>query len=292
MFELTQLSRSEWYVRCGAQFGVIVTGENEVCLIDSGTDAGVGRQTYELLREKGWNLRAIYNSHGHADHMGGNRWLQERTGCPVYANGAEQVFGNRPILDPAFLYGGNPPPEISTVMLMPEKSCVLPLTEDVLPDGWSIVPLPGHTYDMVGYRTPGNAVFLADCLSGKETLEVHKITFLTDVAAYLDTLTKVGKMEADVFIPAHAPACEDIRDLVDINVKHVLRLAEIIRELCAEPVGIEELLKKLFDTLELTLNYFDYALSASTLRSFLTWLKDNGHVEAWFEANRLLWRSI
>ena len=292
MFELTSLGNGEYYVKCAAQFGVIGTGDGEVCLIDSGPDAGAGEKLGAVLEEKGWRLRAVYLSHGHADHAGGCRRLQEHTGCAVYAAGAEQVFASRPVLDPAFLYGGDPPPEIRTPMLMPEPSRVLPLTEQSLPEGWSAVPLPGHTYDMVGYRTPGGAVFLADCLSSRQTLEAHPFTFLTDVAAYLGTLRAVRETEASVFVPAHAPVCEDIRELAELNERHVLRLGELIRDLCAEPAVSEDILKRLFDALGLTLNWFDHALSASTLRSFLTWLKNEGQVEALFEDNRLLWKKI
>ena len=54
----------------------------------------------------------------------------------------------------------------------------------------------------------------------------------------------------------------------------------------------EDVLRELFDSLDLTLGFFEYALAGSTVRSFLTWLKKNGMAEAFFEGNRLLWRAV
>ena len=54
----------------------------------------------------------------------------------------------------------------------------------------------------------------------------------------------------------------------------------------------EELLQKLFKAYELALNFEQYALVGSTVRSFLTWLKESGKMEAVFDDSRLLWRSI
>ena len=53
----------------------------------------------------------------------------------------------------------------------------------------------------------------------------------------------------------------------------------------------EELLKKLFDAYGLTLNFDQYVLVGSTLRSYLAWLKSRSRVQPEFAANRLLWRS-
>lgn len=54
-----------------------------------------------------------------------------------------------------------------------------------------IIPLPGHFFDMVGFRTPDNTVFLADCVSSRATLEKYGVTFIYDVAAYMETLVKM-----------------------------------------------------------------------------------------------------
>ena len=42
--------------------------------------------------------------------------------------------------------------------------------------------LPGHFFDMVGFRIADDVVYLADCLSSKETLDKYQINVLYDVA--------------------------------------------------------------------------------------------------------------
>ena len=54
----------------------------------------------------------------------------------------------------------------------------------------------------------------------------------------------------------------------------------------------EEILKKLFDDYSLKMNFEQYVLVGSTVRSYLAWLKDEGKLSAEFEENRLLWRTV
>ena len=70
---------------------------------------------------------------------------------------------------------------------MAQESGAEYLTEDVLPEGLKIINLPGHFFDMVGFRTGDDVVYLADCLSSKETLEKYQIGVLYDVENYLKT---------------------------------------------------------------------------------------------------------
>ena len=113
---------------------------------------------------------------------------------------------------------------------------------------------------MVGFRTPDDVVYLADCLSSRETLEKYQIGFLYDVGAYLQTLEQVKAMQAACFVPAHAPACEDIAPLAQYNIDKVQQIAQAILELCREPLCFEALLQKLFARYELTMNFEQYVL--------------------------------
>ena len=196
------------------------------------------------------------------------------------------------MLEPAFLYGGFPPKDLRHKFLMAQESDAQELTPAVLPEGFELLQLPGHFFHMVGFRSPDDVVYLADCLSSRETLDKYQIGFLYDVAAYLDTLEKVKTMQAAAFVPAHAQVTEDIAPLAQYNIDKVHEIADHMVELCAEPVMFEELLKKLFDDYGLTLTFEQYVLVGSTVKSYLAWLKDTGRLTALFEDNRLLWRRV
>ena len=196
------------------------------------------------------------------------------------------------MLEPSFLYGGYPPKALRHKFLLAQPSDAQPLNPDVLPEGMEILPLPGHFFDMVGFRAPDDVVYLADCLSSRETLEKYRIGFIYDIGAYLETLEAVKQMQARIFVPAHAEATEDIAPLAQYNIDTVLEISERIAALCREPKTFEEVLQALFRHYALTMNHEQYVLVGSTVRSYLAWLSDTGRVAARFEDSRMLWETI
>lgn len=289
MYELIQVTDRSYYIQSPAKIGLVKLGGAEVCLIDSGNDKDAGRKVRQLLDAQGWKLTAIYNTHSNADHIGGNKYLQGQTGCRIYAPGVECAFTRYPVLEPSFLYGGYPCRDLRHKFLMAQESGAEELTREVLPEGFELIPLPGHFFDMVGFRTPDDVVYLADCLSSRETLEKYQIGFIYDVAAYLDTLERVKSLSARMFVPAHAATTEEIAPLAQENIHKVWEIADHILELCGTPAGFETILQKLFQRYQLTMNFEQYVLVGSTVRSYLSWLKDTGKLNAGFEDNRLLW---
>ncbi len=105
---------------------------NEVSLIDSGSDKDAGRKVKKLLDARGWKLKAMFNTHSHADHIGGNRCLQSQAGCGIYASGIESALARDPLWEPAFLYGDNPPRDLRRKFLMAQESEVQPLEPEAL----------------------------------------------------------------------------------------------------------------------------------------------------------------
>lgn len=291
MYELIQVSEHDYYIQSPAKIGLIKLNDSEVCLIDSGNDKDAGRKVRQLLDANKWKLNAIYNTHSNADHIGGNQYLQKQTACKIYAPGIECDLTRHPILEPAFLYGGFPCKELRHKFLMAQESNAEELTAAVLPEGFEILPLPGHFFDMVGFRTPDDVVYLADCLSSRETLDKYQIGFIYDIGAYLKTLETVKTMRAKMFVPAHAAACEDITDLAQYNIDKVYEIAEKIVDICQEPICFEKILAQLFDDYALAMNIQQYALVGSTVRSYLAWLKDNGRLNYVFEHNMMLWQK-
>ena len=290
MYELVQVSGNCYYIQSPAKIGLVKTTGQDVCLIDSGNDKDAGRKVRQILDANGWKLTAIYNTHSNADHIGGNKYLQGQTGCPVYAPGIECSFTQFPLLEPSFLYGGFPPDDLRHKFLMAQDSDARELTQDVLPKGWQIIPLPGHFFDMVGFRTPDDVAYIADCLSSRETLDKYQIGFVYDVAAYLKTLETVKAMQAKVFIPAHAAATEEITELAQYNIDKVMEIAERIIGICEQPICFESILQKLFTCYDLNMTFEQYVLVGSTVRSYLAWLKGTGRLNALIENNLLLWQ--
>lgn len=292
MYELIQVAPHTYYIQSPAKIGVVETSDGHVVLIDSGNDKEAGRKVRQHLDRQGWTLDAIYNTHSNADHIGGNAYLAKQTGCALYAPGIEAAFTQHPILEPALLYGGYPMKALRHKFLLAQESDAQPLTPEHLPAGFELIPLPGHFFDMVGLRTPDDVVFLADCLSSQATLDKYQISYVYDVAAYLDTLERVKEMHATLFVPAHANATEDIAPLAQYNIDKVNEIAGHILDFCAAPHTFEEVLQHLFTSYDLAMTFEQYALVGSTVRNYLSWLLDSERLSATFTDNRLLWQRV
>lgn len=290
MYELIQAAERTYYIQCPAKMGIWKLNDTDAVLIDSGNDKDAGRKVQKLLDSQGWRLSCILNTHANADHNGGNALLQQRLGAPAFAPGIDAAITSHPILEPAFLYGGYPCKALRNKFLLAQPSDCRPLTAENLPEGLTMLPLPGHFFDMCGFQTADGVWFLADCLSGANIVEKYHVNFIYDVAAYLDTLEKVCSLEGRLFIPAHAEPAEDIRPLAELNRAKVLEICELILQFCKTPLSPEEVLQKIFQHYQLAMDFNQYVLVGSTIRSYLSYLLDRGALSVDFSDSKALFR--
>ena len=291
MYELKQVTDRFFYVDCPAKIGIYKISESEIALIDSGNNKGAATKVLRIAEAEGWKIRMILCTHAHADHIGGNYHIQQRTGCKIYAPVGELDAVRHPIWESTSLFGARPPKALRHGFLLADASDAEPLCDAVMPEGLSILPLAGHTPDMVGFRTEDGAVYLADALASEQTLEKYGIPFVYDPALYLEALSRIEEMGAKIFVPSHAVPTENIRPLVQKNRACTEALIEEIVCACEIPIGFEALLKRLFDRYGLSMSLDQYALVGSTVRSYLSYLLDIGRIDILISENMLLWKK-
>ncbi|MDL2258386.1 MBL fold metallo-hydrolase [Eubacteriales bacterium OttesenSCG-928-K08] len=292
MYELVQVAKRTYYIESPAKAGLYVDENKNVTLIDTGSDKEAGRKINQHLKANEWTLKRIVNTHSHADHVGGNAFLQQRAQAELLTTEVEAVFTKFPHLEPSLLYGGFPPKPLRNKFLMAQPSVPTGVVGADLDGGFEIIPLPGHYFDMIGVRTPDDVLFLGDCLSGAHIVEKYHVNFVYDVEQYLNTLDSVESINAKLYIPAHASPVENILELTTINREKVQGIIALVCALCQSPCSTEDIIKAVFDHFGLKMDFNQYVLVGSTLRSYLAYLLDKGCLEVIFEQNRLLFKAL
>ena len=291
MYELIQAGSRTYYIGCSTKIGLYKINETDVCFIDSGVDEAAGEKALGILDERGWILKMIINTHSHADHTGGNNFLQSRTGCRIYARGADVSIMRDTILNTSYVYGGYPFQKLRNRFLLAAPSEAFELRDSVLPDGMEMINLDGHSFAMTGLMTSDGVCFVADSVMSAAALEKYHVPFIYDAKKHLDSLSMLEKLDAERFVPSHFPPIKDVKSLAGVNRDKVLDVIERILSICKKPMGFDEILKNLFDSYGLVMDLNQYVLVNSTLRSLMSYLHDMGRVSMGFNANRFLWES-
>ncbi|PKM94228.1 MAG: MBL fold metallo-hydrolase [Firmicutes bacterium HGW-Firmicutes-1] len=288
---LMPIKGNTYYIPSPTNIGVYVQN-NEATIIDSGLDKDVAKQILKLLAEQGWSLSCIINTHSHADHIGGNAFLCEKTGCQVIASKGEAAFIQVPLLEPSLLYGGYPYKVLKNKFLMAKASYVTQIIEAptvLTHTKLEIIPLKGHSIDMIGIKTPDNILFMGDSLFPENILTKYSLTYLWDIRTSLETIDALKTIDVDLFVPSHGEPIQDVSVLCDVNKNKIIEIANVVYQNCDEQVTTEDILQRICLHYQTSLNATQYVLLSSTLRSYLSYLYDEGKIETSYENGKLTW---
>ena len=120
--ELIQVGKNTYYLDNPTNIGIYLVNDKDVYLIDSGNSKDTGKKILKILNEHNWNVVGIINTHSHADHIGGNNVIQNRTNCKIFNSNIENSFVNNPILEPSLIYGGYPFKDLLNRTLLAKES--------------------------------------------------------------------------------------------------------------------------------------------------------------------------
>ncbi len=289
--ELVKVGEKTYYIKNATNIGIYKIDDNNVYLIDTGNDKDAGKKILKIIDEQGWNVKSIITTHSNADHIGGNKVIQDRTNCNILAYNIEKSFTEFPILESSFLYGGYPFKDIRNKFLLAKESVVTPI-ENNLPEGLEYFALKGHFFDMIGIKTSDNVYFLADSLFSEETITKYHLFFIYDVREFLNTLDYLNTLNGTLYIPSHCDATDDISNLIQLNRNKIQEISDKICNICANEITFEEILKNIFDEYNLIMNPNQYVLVGSTIRSYLSYLYDENKLSYEFKDNKMVWKQV
>lgn len=291
---LVKLTDEVMVFKAPTNIGVIKAAAGTAVVIDTGIDESVARKLLREIESEGLQIKAIINTHSHADHIGGNPFITARTSAVVYASEAETPFLENPLLEPSMLVGGASPwKELRNKFLMAKPSTVSQKltggTVSICGISLEIVPLPGHSLGHIGVLYD-RVLFTGDAYISTKTLEKHGIPYNVDITAYLSSLAKLKDINCSWFVPSHDEPAQEISGVLEKNHSTVLEQIELIEGWLKEPQTSEELLAKLCSHLGATAaNTGLFFLYRTTILAYLSYLYENNLIQTTLQDNRLLW---
>ncbi|HEY0641442.1 MAG TPA: MBL fold metallo-hydrolase [Pseudonocardiaceae bacterium] len=212
-------------------------------LIDSGWDSRRGkeamREQLAALKVDVGQIRRIYITHLHRDHVGQSTHLSRRSGAEVWIGEGERrgylgCTEDMPSIAKSqreyLLRAG----ATELVELMERNVQVPPPADwdlprhwttdgETLPGGLTAIATPGHTQGHTSFHDARRGIFLpGDHVLPHITPSIGFEPFptRTALADFLASLAKVRELEAGLVLPAHGPVFTDLAGRVDELVAH------------------------------------------------------------------------
>jgi glyoxylase-like metal-dependent hydrolase (beta-lactamase superfamily II) len=293
-YRLEQVGENTYYIPSPVNIG-IYTQNDLAYLIDSGGDKDAGRKISKIITARGWSLEMICNTHSNADHIGGNNYLQKKYNCRVGASAKEKPFIEFPEFEPAFLWGGYPHAKIENKFLMAQPSVVTDILDSgsvLQPPGLSVIDLPGHFIQMIGFKTPDDIFFLADSLFPENIIEKYHICYVYDVGRFLETLNFLKTYKAELFIPSHGTKSDNIQELADLNANKVHEICQLICKICRDPKSPDEIIALVCEHYKLEMSAAQYVLIGSTIKSYIGYLQKQKQLTGIVTENLMKWITL
>ena len=279
----------------GAAIGVYGFGDHRCLLIDSGPSPAWGKEILANLEQRGWKVQAIFNTHGHADHCGGNHFIQDRTDCRILAAALEAAFIEQPILIPYSMYGAFPPRLLQAKFVMPQASQVTDLVSEgpltIKDQRFEVLELGGHTLGHLGICTPDGVLFSGDSLIAPEMLDLNPFLYLADPGRQLATLEKIRAANYPLLYLSHGGRQEDVPAMAEVNRALLMHILDVLVELLRRPLSHEEVTAAMIAGQRLQVNRNHYFRLSASIAAFLAYLSNQGQIKSYTENGRLLYRA-
>ena len=290
MFEIKRLTENTWYYQAYTNVGIHRINEKEVVLIDACDHPRMVKSLDRLLCEMGLTVNTVIDTHGHIDHICGNKYFKEKYASRILCSRDELPFVLMPDLSPKFYNVGLSVDRLRSPFFNTESVDAEVITPDNLPEGFEVIELPGHSFGMIGVRTPDDVVFLSDAVLSEFTWESHRLPFFHDVNKSFETFEMLRNLKAKLFLPSHCGVIEDISSLASYNLERLREKKRMVYELC-ENQSFEGLFELIVADQELDMRMHKYNMYAAMVRNLLQALIERDKIYTAWENGRVVYHT-
>ena len=319
--ELTQLIPGVFVIPGVTNVGVITDSKKqEIYLIDTGRTLEQGEQLFSLLQnhfgplEKNaagqkYKVKAIINTHAHADHTGADALIQKKTGCEIYLSAAERGILENPYLQSSILWGGFSPKEFHNSLYMPalvEHTKLIDFSKTIkitAPDHtsykMSFMELPGHYFGDTGVLITASdglkILFAGDAISNRAELGKYWIQFMVQPDKCAETLVKICHIEKLCWcIPSHGKFIkDDLNETAELCTIAIYSTRQsILNALKKGPLSTETLIQEVARQHNISMGLGQYNLVSATIRSHLSALREKKMIKMKVVDNVVIWESV
>ena len=318
---LTELIPGVFVIPGVTNVGVITDSKkSEIYLIDTGRTEDQGLQMFEVLQKhfgplekdspaQKYKVKAIINTHAHADHTGADALIQEKTGCEIYLSAAERGILENPYLQSCVLWGGFSPKEFHNSLYMPAlvehtKLIDFSRTQKITaPDGstykMNFMELPGHYFGDTGVLiTAANGekiLFAGDAISNRAELGKYWIQFMVQPDKCAETLAKICAIKNLKWcIPSHGKFIkDDLNETAELCTIAIYSTRQsILNALKGGPLSTEKLIQEVARQHNISMGLGQYNLVSATIRSHLSALREKKMIKMKVCENVVIWESV
>ncbi len=266
--------------------------EDRTCLlIDSGPNRKGAAEALQIIEKQGWQVGVIFNTHAHADHCGGNQYIQQENCCQILASEIEAAFIEQPILTPYSMYSSHPIRLLTGKFFMPDPSrvsqAITPGFHHLRGDEFEVLDLAGHSLGHMGIITPDQVVFVGDSLIGSLALQLNSFLYLSDLGKQMKTIERLRSKSHLSFYLSHGGISEDVSGLIDMNYGLLIDTLNMLKDILGKPRTREEIMRELIGRQGWQMNRNHYFRLWASISAFLSYLCDEGQAIVYIENDYL-----
>lgn len=268
----------------------IIKGETGWIFIDSGVEADVPKKIIKalsLMQTEVPVISAVINTHAHADHCGGNKWIKGKYNAKIISSFGEKPYIENPFLEPHYLFSAESPKALKNKFFQAEPSLVdqsilfesgSGASEVAIVDGIALkfINIKGHSYEMMGVLTASGYFYCGDLLFTPMILEKHPMLFLHDYQAYKTSLEWVKTQRYKGIILTHGGYFEDHLPLAEATLNRLEMNRSIIFDTIKSPMNEWDIHWTVADIMALDENFGGWHLNHGVIRSYLGYGLEQG----------------